>query len=505
MSDTSTKKDEEKKGAGVPSWMTGTAKVGSGVGSGGSSAAGSGLTRFLALLGAPKAIVAMTVAGGMAVGIGIASSISEPEQPSLASRFNKEKIRTEGGSNLPGSEVRGDSALRMAQNANSGFFADPNAAAQAPKVDEAGGASDAPADQAGAAPAGEAKAGGEQAGVGEQMAAALGAQQTSKAGNKFGKLSSAMGGGGGRSMMAGGSGLSGGIGGSFKQNLTNSRGGELRALAGANRAQVTRGKLSSSNLGKSALKGANAKRLDGMNRAMGNMGTSNADATAAGHSRQWDAAAPTGSGISGAGASGTSGGGQFSGDEGVGGGGPLDTNTGGGTSANDVADVGNTKNQTQYQDQLMMAQGMLLLAAAIIAVVGILCFTRNAALASPEPFSKVVAAGLTVAMKIAIGVAIGLAVAAAAIGASISSKYGQGDQGKIIAMGGTITAATGIAALLIPQMPAWILVLGGIIGMAAPLMGGAGGKTSNRSDISANGNDSGVAEANHKLGKNRVR
>lgn len=491
MSNNSTEKEEDKKGGAVPPWMTGSAKVGSGLSSGGVTQAGSMLARFGALLAGPKAIVAATVLGGMALGMGVVSTIQKPEEQSLGQRFNKEKVKTGSASGLPGMEQPGQSALNMAQSANSGFFQDPNAAAQAAASAEA--SSDAPADTASdpaldAAGAG-ATAGGQVAGGGtaDEMAAALTGKQNTKSGmgGKFGKLSSGLGGGG----LAGGAGLSGGIGGSFKQNLSNSRAGEARAFQGANRAQVARSKLGSNNLGKSGLKGATAKRLDNMSKAMGSNRAGTAETGAATHAAQWDAVTPGGGAITGGGASGMSSGGQFSEGEGIGGGGPLDQNsTSSNSNPNDVKDINNGKNVTQYQDQLNMAKGMLMLAATIIAIVGILCFTRNAALKSPEPFSKVVAAGLTVAMKIAIGIAIGLAVGAAAIGASIGSKYGQGQQGSIIAMGGAITAATGAAALLIPQMPAWILVLGGIVGLATPLMGGGGGKTSDRSDISSQGN-----------------
>ncbi|MBI5597422.1 MAG: hypothetical protein HY928_15130, partial [Elusimicrobia bacterium] len=298
----------------------------------------------------------------------------------------------------------------------------------------------------------------------EDLAAAFGGQKNTKAGmgsGKFGKLSSSMGGGGMR--LAGGSGLSGGIGGNFKQSgLTNSKMGDLRALSGANRAQVTRGKMSASNLGKSALKGATGKRLDNMNRAMGNAATGNATGAAATHAQQWDAAAPTGAGISGAGAGGVSGGGQFSGDEGMGGGGPLDTGSNSSSyNPKDVKDVGDTKNVTPYQNQLMMAQGLLMLASVIIIVVGI------CAMMEKTPFTAWIAS-----IKMALyAAAIAMAAAAAAIGATIGSQYGQAGQGKIIAIGGTITAATAAVALAAPTMPSWILVVGGIAGLAASLSG----------------------------------
>lgn len=485
MSNYSTEKEDEKKGGAVPPWMTGSARVGSGLSSGGAGQAGSMLAKFGALLAGPKAIVTATVLGGMALGMGVVSTIKPPEQPSLAQRFNKEKVKTGSPSGaLPGMEGGPQSALNMAQAANAGFYGDPNASAQAPETAQADAPADTPSDPATDAPVDEAAAAAGQQNPAEMAAALTGKQNTKSGigGGKFGKLSSGLGGG-----LAGGAGLSGGIGGSFKQaNLTNSRAGDLRSFQGANRASVTRGKLSSNNLGKSALKGATAKRLDNMNRAMGQARLGNAETGAATHAAQWDAASPSGNAITGAGANGIAGGGQFSGEEGLGGGGPLDTQTNSGsTSANDVKDIDNGKNVTQYQSQLDMAKGMLMLASAIIAIVGIICMVRNAAAGSI--IGSPVAAALTATMKVFIGIAIGLAVAAAAIGASIGSQYGQGQQGQIIAVGGGITAAAGAAALLIPQMPVWVMVLGGIAGMAIPLMGGGGGKTADRSDIDANG------------------
>ncbi len=457
MSDISTDKDEEKKGGGLPTWMTGSAKVGSGFGSGG-TAAGGGLTRFLALLAAPKVIVAATVLGGLALGMGIVNTITPPKEPSLAQRFNKERAASMSASaNLPGSEKQGESALNLAQKANSGFYQDPAAAAaaQAAADKEAVASVDAPADPA--AKAGVKGADGAQP-TPEQMAAAMGGQQNTKAGmgNKFGKLSAGLARAG--SGLSGGSGLAGGIGGSFKQSgLTNSRAGDLRGFAGGNKATVASRKLSAAGAGKSALKGATAQRLDKMNRAMGNIGTSNADSAAAGHAQQWDAAAPTGSGITGAGASGPGAGGQFSGEEGTGGGGPLDTNSSGGTSAAPVKDVGQGANKTPYQNQLMMAQGLLMVASLLIIIVGV------CAMMEKTPFTAWIAS-IKTALYVA---AIGMAAAAAAIGATVGSQYGQAAQGQIIAVGGTLTAATAAIALIAPTTPSWLVVLGGIAGLAA--------------------------------------
>lgn len=488
MSNYSTEKEDDKKGGAVPPWMTGSAKVGSGFSSGGVTQAGSMLARFGALLAGPKAIVAATVLGGMALGMGVVSTIQKPEEQSLGQRFNKEKVKTGSASGLPGMEQPGQSALNMAQSANSGFFQDPNAAAQAAASAEA--PSDAPADTpsdpaldaAGAGAVAGGPAGGPSS---DEMAAALTGKQNSKSGmgGKFGKLSSGLGGGG----LAGGAGLSGGIGGSFKQNLSNSRTGEARAFQGANRAQVARSKLGSNNLGKSALKGATAKRLDNMNKAMGASRAGTAEAGAATHGQQWDAATPGGGAITGGGASGMSSGGQFSEGEGLGGGGPLDQNsTTSNGNPNDVKDINNGKNVTQYQDQLDMAKGMLMLASAIILIIGIMTVKRDALAAGL--FTAPAAVALTVAQKIFLAIAVGLAAGAAAIGASIASKYGQGQQGGIIALGGTITAASGASALIWPnQLTSWLMVLAGVAGMALPLMGGGGGKTADRSDVSSNG------------------
>lgn len=485
MSNYSTEKEEDKKGGAVPPWMTGSAKVGSGLSSGGASQAGSMLARLGTMLAAPKAIVTATVLGGMALGMGVVSTIQEPKAPSLSQRFNKEKVQTGSASGLPGMDGARQSALNMAQSANSGFYGDPNASAQAPTPE---GASDAPADTPSdpaidAAGAGATEGGPE--GSPLEMAAALTGKGEKKGmgGGKFGKLSSGLGGGG----LAGGAGLSGGIGGSFKQpNLTNSRAGDARAFQGSNRATVARSKLAAKNAGKSALKGATAKRLDNMNRAMGSR-TGSAETGAATHAAQWDAATPSGGAITGGGASGMSEGGQFSGEEGIGSGGPLDTNSSStNSSANDVKDIDNAKNVSPYQDQLNMAKGMLMLSSAIITIIGIMCLKRNALAASVVGGAG--AGALTAMMKVFLLIAMGLGAGAAAIGATIGSKYGQGQQGAIIAMGGTINAIAAGAAMIMPKgIPAWIMILAGVAGMAMPLMGGSGGKTADKSEISENG------------------
>lgn len=460
MSNNSTQKEEDKKGGAVPPWMTGSAKVGSGLSSGGASQAGSMLARLGAMLAAPKAIVTATVLGGMALGMGVVSTIQEPKQPSLAQRFNKEKVQTGSASGLPGMEQPGQSALNMAQSANSGFFADPNASAQAPAAEGSADApADTPSDPALDAPAAGAEAGGP-AGAGSpaEMAAALTGKQATKSGmgsGKFGKLSSGLGGGG----LAGGSGLSGGIGGAFKQsNLTNSRAGEARAFSGSNRAAVSRSKLGSNNLGKSALKGATAKRLDNMNRAMGAARTGGAEAGAATHAGQWDAAAPGGGAITGGGASGMSGGGQFSEGEGVGSGGPLDQNsTSSPSNPNEVADVGGGKDVTPYGQQLMMAQGLLMLASVIIIVVNILANLKEATFGISEA-----------AAAMLYGVAMAMAAAAMVIGTMVATKYGQKTQGSIVAVGGAATIAAGAMAMAGTQyVPSWVVTLTAVAGLAA--------------------------------------
>ncbi|TPW18695.1 MAG: hypothetical protein FD126_3352, partial [Elusimicrobia bacterium] len=210
-------------------------------------------------------------------------------------------------------------------------------------------------------------------------------------------------------------------------------------------------------------------------------------AGAASHTAQWDAATPGGGAITGGGAGGMSNGGAFSGEEGVGSGGPLDQNSTSTNDPNDVKKIDNAKNVTPYQSQLDMAKGMLMLASAIIIVIGIICAVRNESLTIPI-VGTAVAAGLTTTMNVFLGIALALGAGAAAIGASIASGHGQGQQGGIIAMGGTITAATAAASMLWPgTVPSWVLILAGVAGMAMPLMGGGGGKTADRSDIGSNG------------------
>ncbi|MDE2290967.1 MAG: hypothetical protein KGL53_02695, partial [Elusimicrobia bacterium] len=130
MSDTATDKDEKKGGA-VPTWMTGTAKVGSGLSSGGGASAGS-LLQTLGALAGPKAIVMATVFGGLALGLGVVSTIQAPKQPTMAQRFDALKEKTEAPAGaLPGGAQQYQSALMMAHNANEGFYSASAAPAQA--------------------------------------------------------------------------------------------------------------------------------------------------------------------------------------------------------------------------------------------------------------------------------------------------------------------------------------------------------------------------------------
>ncbi|MDE2290966.1 MAG: hypothetical protein KGL53_02690, partial [Elusimicrobia bacterium] len=313
-----------------------------------------------------------------------------------------------------------------------------------------------------------------------QLADALLKGQKTKAGlpHRFGQLSSGLGGG---LALNGGAGLAGGIGGAFKRpNLTNSQEGRLKGLAGANRARVTRVPLAAHDLGKSAFKGANARRLDRMNRAMGQVRNADAETAAEVHSQQWDAAQPAGSGLSGSGLSGMSAGGQFSPEEGTSGGGPLATGSqNGATSVQQPSDINNGVNRTPYQGQITMAKSMLVLASAIVTVIGALAMMGHA------PIVGTWAAAL---QTVLFGVATGLAAAATAIGMGISSKYGQGAQGTMVTVGGSITTAFSIAAMLAPcSIPAWTAVVAGIAGMASSMVGGGGGNLKNRSDISSNG------------------
>ncbi|MFH1724296.1 MAG: hypothetical protein ABII00_06705 [Elusimicrobiota bacterium] len=463
---------KERKGGAVPPWMEGAAQVGGGGGWGGAGTAAGKAGLFLKLkaLMTSQVMVAATVVGGLALGGTVsfheAKKAEQSQRLDLGRRLYAERAREEArAGSLPGSARSGRSGLSLASQANRGLYAPgrdapgDEPAEGFPEVREEGEAYD----ETDAPP-------------GDMDAAMLQEEGTSaKAdlGRRFGQMSSSL--GGGKGSLAGGSGLAGGIGKGFsKMDLSNTRLDKAQALRNGRGAKITRRKVAALSSGRSGLRGANARRLDRMNRAMKTSRPGDAEAGAAVHTRQWESSAQTGSGIAGAGASGVGEGGAFSSEEGVGDGGPVNPPSGGSggepAATETPPDMGPTSNATPYQSQIDTARAMLLLASVIITGIGILSMIKHTA--KTTFWGAAVSAGASVLQSAMLAMALGLAAAAAAIGAMVAAKYGQGQQGTILMMGGAITMAAAGAAMLWPtKVPAWVMVLTGVSGIASSIGG----------------------------------
>ncbi|MFA5140336.1 MAG: hypothetical protein WC728_13980 [Elusimicrobiota bacterium] len=469
MSDDQKTQDKERKGVGLPAWMTGgAAKVGAGSGGGaGLGGASGGLAKLAAFL-TSKAGIAVTVAGGLALG----GAVSFNEMHKTALKRSDQagqsiNIRTASDSmrsGFVGGEGRSASSLSLAQQANRGVW---GAEGEAPKQDAAASEENkdaaspgTPDEKAGAAGAvGQ----GDPTAQAQAMAAALAEEQKSGAnaalGRKFGQMTSGL---GSKGMdLAGGAGLSGGIGQGFaKPKLDVAR--ATQGMSQGRAARVVRATTPANSKG-SKLSGATARRLDGMNKAMGTARKSGAESQSSVHSQQWDGAQPGGQSILGAGSSGVGEGG-FSEDEG-GGGGPVNASSDGGTATGETPQppsTGGGENVTPYQGQLNMAVMMLALASAIITVIGILSYINKTPLVG-QAVSAIQTALLAVATL--------MALAATMVGISIMSNYGQPAQGTILTVAGAITTATGIAAMVWQTMPAWLCALGGVVGFIGACWG----------------------------------
>lgn len=260
--------------------------------------------------------------------------------------------------------------------------------------------------------------------------------------------------------LAGGSGMSGGIGGKFKQKgLSNKR---LSAMSKGRKASTSRSKTAARGRG-SNLKGAVARRAGNMNRAMKSARRGAATETAAVHTAQWDGAQPGGQAIDGAGAGGISGDNStFDGSEGVGGGDPI--NYGGenyGATDDDIDGVGDSGNVTPYQGTLDMIIVLTIIAWVLLVIAGAMADTKWG-----EGFALIAAAA-----------AILIGVAAFAAGASIGDNFGQGDQANMLMFNGAglITAGAlalsgGTFAVKAQKYMMWIALIGMALSMTNFLM-----------------------------------
>ncbi|MFH2202153.1 MAG: hypothetical protein ABIJ96_03475 [Elusimicrobiota bacterium] len=390
--------------------------------------------KLSALLSTQPAIVATLTAAFVvsAVGLKDMNDRREAGDPYLFynSAANVAPKTSDSPGVLPGSE-EAPSGLALAQQANAGAMGDGLAASGEGVEGEDGEAGEGEEGEEGvedgALGSAEAlKAAADEAGEGDKADAAAKAKEEARA--KFSQRLSAS--RVGATRMGGGSGMSAGIGRGFDQ-VAEKR-GKSEAFTGSRQASTSRGKTAAGSRGKTSLRGATAKRLSSMNKAMkGAQGMGPASESAV-HKGQWDAAGAGGQSIGGAGATGQAGGGPTTGTGGAGmqDGGPLTPAGGDKTDgAEDVKKVGPAKNVTPWQKEMDLV--MILLPIA-----GILLLIANLVKKAHLMIAKVIA-----------GIAGLLAATVTILGVMIMSK-GQMLQGGMIAAIGALLTFLSIKVLM---------------------------------------------------------
>jgi hypothetical protein len=249
--------------------------------------------------------------------------------------------------------------------------------------------------------------------------------------------------------LAGGSGLAGGILRSFEKEPSlgkpkdfkrNLKAATLQARA-LRPAESLRGPLSQ-------LRFASRESLRGR-------GAASAE-TRSFHATRAFEATPAGASNNILGAQGLSQGGEDVGVLGGGDGGPINYSA---TPVENPPPVKKEKDQTPYNNLIAMGVALLMTASTIILIEGIL-----AALGKIIP-------PLTGIALMLMGVAAALAAAAAGMGAMVANTYGQQQQGLVLTVGGSITTAAAIAAMVTPpQVMPIVSVLGGVAGIVSAVL-----------------------------------
>ncbi|MFC1679996.1 hypothetical protein ACFL2T_07290 [Elusimicrobiota bacterium] len=463
------KDDKERKGGGVLPWASGAAKVPPtpGLTLATTAAKISGVTGKFGGLGAmavhAKILAAAKIGLGLLTVAGIGISGYGVYDMGRRGGFGQDPTAIQSGqvklfdkrSPAPNVErgIFGGSAapssLGLANKANQGAFDAPEG-----EVEESADAvgEDEFADED--VEESDGGAAGDPAAMAEQMAAGMmdgaqgeGAKAKEGLGNRFGKLSSGMGGGGSSAKLSGGSGLAGGIGKGFGRStkLSNSQADKLSAMRKGRKAGRTRSKTAARNRGGRHIMGKNANKLSNMQGAMSSANNAGAEGQAATHSGEWDGAGATGEGISGAGADGIGGGGGFDGNEGTSSGGPVaqeptsgssSGSSGSSSGGTEVPDTGPGTNMTPYQMLVDLATLLNIIVTILLAVLVILAAF------------KVLTPG---AAEIILKIVIGLSILEALCGIGIM-MMGQGSQGGLFtAIGALMATCAWIAYAAIPS------------------------------------------------------
>ncbi|MBI3505149.1 MAG: hypothetical protein HY059_09925 [Proteobacteria bacterium] len=446
------KKEEKERKGGAPPILAGggVSAVSSTLGTG-TGAAGVGSAFLQQLIPFLTGNIGLTLVTGAAVGAivyGVYSvnmaQLSEPEDPVKQTVFAKK-----GGAAaaLAGTNSSAPSSTRVS---SIGFFNKANRGALDHNSLE--GEVQAAAHAATDASAGSAAVTNDAAMASGPIGPGLSpSQATSKANlpnRSIGKLSTHVGGG---NSLAGGGGMSSGVAKQFANAMDGkSTTQQISVMPGQNKASVN--KVHGTPV-LSGRKGAMAQLRKSSGESIKARGSTSSEA-AAYHAAQGFTAAPSEQGGStvqqrttGSGGVATIGGAATEG--------PINSSTDQHIVDNQTTpSTGASKNVTPWQSQLVMAQTLLLVAAGIITIMGIV--------------GKIPILG-PIINKILYGIAAGLAASATTMGVMIMNKHGQQQQGMIITTGGAITTAAAAAAMFGAQLQSWMMVLAGVAGISAAI------------------------------------
>lgn len=456
ISDEQKKEEEERKGgAAIPPWMRGAADIrvggagtlgGSGgglLGAGGAALGSRGVMGALLSFLQSKALLVSAIALSMFGSLyGLSSQKQSGFGPGRGSGKGLFGSARDSRITLPGGQTRDLSALELARMANKGAF--DSGEGNAASGQEGAQAQDASASQppeAGAAAAGDpmagaadlaAAAGGLPPGVGDMSKGLEGGRLAG-----MGALGSMAGGGGSGASMA-----LGGPSGAGKPEDAST--GQTRAFSNPAGAKTIAAKTPI-NTGRTALKGASAKRLAQLSSAVGPTKTAGPEIGAATQSRAWEAAPDAGKSLGGNGlsqGSGNAGNSGFSSKEGNEGGGPVNSGSSSGDSAwndKEVAPPTKAAPWTQYQDLVDIATKALEIATVLTMIAFGLHLLAKIPVLAPYAFPAAAAASAAAAAAAAVAMGCGLIIAA---------SYGQILQGAIFAGVGGLVAFLSIRAAM---------------------------------------------------------
>ncbi|MEK9144402.1 MAG: hypothetical protein AAB339_02190, partial [Elusimicrobiota bacterium] len=436
ISDEQKKEEERKGGAVIPPWMRGAADIrvggagslggsggglfgsGSGLlglgGAGGAAVGSRGLVGSMFAFMQSKALLVAAIALSM---FGSLFGLSSQKQSGFGPGRGGGKGLFNSARNskitLPGGQVRDLSALELARMANKGAFDSGEGGAAAGQ--EGAQTEDASASQAaeeGAVPAADPMAGASDvAPVAGGVPPGLGDIGKGLEGGKLAAMSGlgSMGGGGSGASMA----VSGPPG-----KTEDAASGQTRAFSNPAGAKTISARTPI-NTGRTALKGANAKRLAQLSSVVGPTKTSGPEIGAATQSRAWEAAPDTGKGLGGAGlsqGSGNAGGGSgFSSDEGNNGGGPVNNGDSNGDKTwddDEVAPAVKKVNWTIYQDLVDIATKALRLATYLTMIAFGLHLLAKIPVLAPYALPAAVAASAAAAAAASVAMGCGLVIMA---------------------------------------------------------------------------------------------